>query len=180
LPVVDFEEHLKAGWAADFRWNILIRPRLEGLTDAEYLWAPAPGALTIRPAGDGEYTLDPVPGPEPTLGNIAWRMAHLSYALSSHPVAAVAFGPDWPAPDLARPAGTAGEGMDRLDRSWAHWLEAVAALPEGDFARPLGPAAGQYAQNLVVDILLHIYYETLQRGADLCLLRDLYYQLNRA
>ncbi|MHB8509846.1 MAG: DinB family protein [Candidatus Dormibacteria bacterium] len=89
--------------------------------------------------GYGTYTLDPVSGPEPTLGNIAWRMAHLSSALSSHPVAAVVFGPDWPAPDLARPAGTAAQGLDRLDRAWTHWLEAVAALPEGDFARPLGP-----------------------------------------
>jgi hypothetical protein len=146
----------------DFRWTALIRGRLEGLTDDEYLWEPAEGCLTVRSDGIGGFTLDPVKPSEPPLGNIAWRMAHLAFSLSAHPVAAVAFGPDWPAPQLAAPAATAGEAMARLDRP-----------------RRLGLAAGSYADKTVLDIILHIQAETLQRGADLCLLRDLYFRLHR-
>lgn len=38
----------------DFHWTYALRPRLEGLTDAEYLWEPAPGAWSIRPRGPAE------------------------------------------------------------------------------------------------------------------------------
>jgi hypothetical protein len=163
----------------DFRWNVLIRSRLEGLTDEEYLWEPAAGTLTVRPDSSGAFTLDPVTPPDVPLGNIAWRMAHLASCLAAHPVAAVAFGADWPAPRLGEPAGTAGEAIARLDLAYAHWHDAVAALEDTDLARTLGPAAGQYADSTVLDIILHVHAEALQRGADLCLLRDLYWHLHR-
>jgi hypothetical protein len=163
----------------DFRWTALIRGRLEGLTDHEYLWEPAEGCLTVRSDGIGGFTLDPVKPSEPPLGNIAWRMAHMAFSLSAHPVAAVAFGPDWPAPQLAAPAGTAGEAMARLDRAYAHWHGGVASLTDTDLARRLGVAASSYADKTVLDIILHVQAETLQRGADLCLLRDLYLRLHR-
>ena len=35
----------------DFHYRQLFRPRLEGLTDDEYLWEPAPAAWSIRPRG---------------------------------------------------------------------------------------------------------------------------------
>ena len=162
----------------DFRWTVLIRSRLEGLTDEEYLWEPAPGCLSIRPDGRGGFRLDPVRPPEPPLGNIAWRMAHLASTLATHPVAGVAFGPEWPAFQLAMPAGTAGEAMARLDGAFAHWHEASAALSDVDLGRRLGQGAGEYADNTVLDIVLHIQAEALQRGADLCLLRDLYWHLH--
>jgi hypothetical protein len=164
----------------EFRWGTLIRSRLEGLTDQEYLWEPAPGCLSVRPDGKGGYAPDPVTPPEPPLGNIAWRMAHLASSLSTHPVAAVAFGPGWPAPQLAIPAGTAAEAIARLDGAYAHWHSAVAALSEDDLGRRLGPGAGPYADKTVLDIVLHIQAEALQRGADLCMLRDLYLHLQRS
>jgi hypothetical protein len=160
-----------------FRWTALIRSRLEGITDAEYLWEPAPGCLTIRPGTDGGYVLDPVQSTDVPLGNIAWRMAHLASSLASHPVAAVAFGPDWPRPDIAAPAGTADEALARLDRAYAHWEAAVGRLSDLDLARKLGPAAGGYSETTVLDLVLHIQAEALQRGADLCLLRDLHWHL---
>ena len=164
----------------EFRWTELIRSRLEGLTDEEYLWEPAVGSLNVRPNGTGGFTLDPVTASEVPLGNIAWRMAHLAFSLSAHPVAAVAFGADWPTPERAEPAGTAGEAIARLDRAYAHWHDAVASLTDTDLARSLGPAAGRYSDNTVLDIVLHVQAEALQRGADLCLLRDLYWHLHRS
>lgn len=162
-----------------FRWTALIRSRLEGITDAEYLWEPATGCLTIRPKGEGGYVLDPVrPGDIP-LGNIAWRMAHLAFSLSSHPVAVVALGSDWPRPDLATPAGTAETALALLDRAYAHWEATVGRLSDLDLARHLGPAAGEYSNSAVLDLVLHVQAEALQRGADLCLLRDLYWHVHR-
>jgi len=72
----------------DFHYRYLVRPRLEGLTDEEYLWEPAPGSWSIRPrheatsshaAGAGELVMDyawPEPEPAP-LTTIAWRIAHV-------------------------------------------------------------------------------------------------------
>ena len=162
----------------DFRWTGLVRSRLDGMTDAEYLWEPAGGCLTLRPDGTGGYALDPVRPSEPPLGTMAWRMAHLAHCLSAHPVAAVAFGPAWPAPELAARMGTAGEAIDGLDRAYAHWHGAVESLIDADLDRRLGPAAGRYAETTVLDLVLHVHAEALQRGADLCLLRDLYWHLN--
>jgi hypothetical protein len=100
-------------------------------------------------------------------------MAHLASSLSNHPVAAVAFGGAWPKPELAAPAGTAADAINRLDRAYSHWHATVASMSDADLARRLGSAAGQYAESTVLDLILHIQAEALQRGADLCLLRDL-------
>jgi hypothetical protein len=163
----------------DFRWNTLIRGRLEGIDEDEYLWEPVPGGLSVHPDAAGGYRLDPVGPTEFPLGNIAWRMAHLASSLSNHPVAAVAFGAAWPKPELAAPARTAPDAINRLDRAYNHWHATVASLSDADLARRLGSAAGQYAESTVLDLFLHIQAEALQRGADLCLLRDLYWHLMR-
>ena len=163
----------------DFRWNALIRSRLEGIGDDEYLWEPVAGCLSVHPDAAGGYTLEPVGPTEFPLGNIAWRMAHLASSLSNHPVAAVAFGAAWPKPELAAPAGTAAVAVSRLDSAYSHWHATVASLSDADLARRLGSAAGQYAESSVLDLILHIHAEALQRGADLCLLRDLYWHLRR-
>lgn len=50
----------------DFQWISVLRPRFEGLTDDEYLWEPAPGCWSVRPAPGGRFTIDWV-RPEPQL-----------------------------------------------------------------------------------------------------------------
>jgi hypothetical protein len=164
----------------DFRWNALIRSRLEGISDDEYLWEPVAGGLSVHPDAAGVYTLDPVGRTEFPLGNIAWRMGHLASSLSNHPAAAVAFGGAWPKPKLAAPAGTAANAINRLDRAYSHWHATVASVSDADLASRLGSAAGHYAESTVLDLILHIHAEAFQRGADLCLLRDLYWHLNRS
>ena len=61
----------------DWHWNHHLRPRLDGLTDNEYLWEPVPGCWSLRPraearsamaAGAGDTVADfeypePVPAP---------------------------------------------------------------------------------------------------------------------
>jgi hypothetical protein len=58
-------------------WRHQLRPRLDGLTDDEYVWEPAPDCWTIRRRGTGsaplslglgEFTMDlgdPAPAQEP-------------------------------------------------------------------------------------------------------------------
>ena len=36
----------------DFHWEHSLRPRLEGLTDEEYLWEPVADSWSIRPRAD--------------------------------------------------------------------------------------------------------------------------------
>ncbi len=63
---------------SDQAWQ-RTRDRIEGLTDEEYLWEPAPGCWTIRPGPDGEWKADwPLPRPDPEpFTTIAWRLWHL-------------------------------------------------------------------------------------------------------
>ena len=64
----------------DFYWKVSLRPRLDGLTDDEYFWEPVPGCWSVRPAGDGSFSIDwawPAPDPPP-FTTIAWRLAHIA------------------------------------------------------------------------------------------------------
>jgi hypothetical protein len=57
-----------------------LRRRLEGLTDDEYLWEPAPGCWTVHRDRGGVWVVDyaePDPDPPP-LTTIGWRLAHLA------------------------------------------------------------------------------------------------------
>ena len=72
----------------EWHWTSQLRPRLDGLTDAEYLWEPVPGCWSVRPrgtssapvqGGSGETVIEftfpePVPAPVTT---IAWRLGHV-------------------------------------------------------------------------------------------------------
>ncbi|CAN5416837.1 hypothetical protein BH18ACT1_BH18ACT1_02660 [soil metagenome] len=40
-----------------FHWDHQVRPGLEGLTDEEYLWEPAPRAWSIRPRAEARTTI---------------------------------------------------------------------------------------------------------------------------
>src|ERR1043166_2415676 len=63
---------------SDEAWR-RIRSRVDGLTDEEYFWEPAPGCWSIRRRDDGTWTADwPLPRPEPEpFTTIAWRLWHL-------------------------------------------------------------------------------------------------------
>ena len=39
----------------DFHYRLHLRPRLEGMTDEEYLWEPVPGAWSIRPRAEATH-----------------------------------------------------------------------------------------------------------------------------
>jgi hypothetical protein len=168
----------------DFHYREQVRPRLEGLTDQEYLWEPVPGCWSIRPraeatsadaAGGGDLVLDyawPEPTPPPVT-TIAWRLGHvirgcLAFRTANH------FGGPPADYETWVYAATADEALAQLDTAYDAWVAGVESLGEDGLARPVGPAEGPFAESPYADLVLHINRELIHHGAEICLLRDLY------
>jgi DinB superfamily len=168
----------------DWHWREQLRPRLNGMTDAEYRWEPVPGAWNVRPRGTGtapvqvgagDFTIDfafpaPVPAPVTT---IAWRLGHIIVGVLGLRVAAHFGGPPF---DYAthRYPGDAATALAQLDEVYAGWIGGVRGLGEAGLARPCGPAEGGWAEASMAELILHINREMLHHGAEIALLRDLY------
>lgn len=170
----------------EYHWAEQLRPRLEGLTDEEYHFSPAPDVRTwdVRPrgtgsapvqAGEGAATIDfAFPEPEPApLTTIAWRMAHLVVGV---------FGARVHSHFKGRPSDymthtyalDAAGGLAQLDETHAAWITGVRGLDDEALARPVGPAEGPWAEKPMATLVLHIHREAIHHGAEMCLLRDLY------
>ena len=83
----------------------VIRARVEGLTDAEFWWEPAPDCWTIRRKPNGMWAADyEVPDPEPApLTTIGWRLVHVAECkLMYHEYAFGSGKLTWPEIDSAR------------------------------------------------------------------------------
>jgi hypothetical protein len=168
----------------DWHWREQLRPRLDGLTDAEYRWEPVPAAWNVRPRGTGtapirvgagEFTLDyalpqPVPPPVTT---IAWRLGHIIVGVLGMRVASHFGGPPFDY-DSHRYPGDAATALAQLDAAYAGWIAGVRGLGADALARPCGPAEGPYAESSMAELVLHINREMLHHGAEIALLRDLY------
>lgn len=159
----------------EFYWETSLRPRLDGLTDDEYLWEPAPGCWSVRPLGDGAATIDwayPEPSPAP-LTTIAWRICHiagpaLALRTSSH------FGDgDWSLDRTDWPT-TAAEGVAFLDRSYSAWRDAITTAGPARLTERTGAAEGAYADHPFATLVLHINRELMHHGGEIGLMRDLY------
>ncbi|MCV7386287.1 DinB family protein [Mycolicibacter longobardus] len=154
----------------DWHWQHLLRPRLDGLSDDEYLWEPVPDCWNVRPGRIDFAFPSPVPAPFTT---IAWRMTHITvgvFAMRNHHHFA---GPPadydtWP---YALDAATA---LHQLDDAYARWIAGVRGLDEPALARPIGPAEGPWADHTMAQLVLHIHREAIHHGAEIACLRDLY------
>lgn len=158
-----------------------LRTRFDGLTDAEYLWEPAPGCWTIREGNDGRWRADrplPPPAPEP-FTTIAWRLWHLIDMYGEDRA------PEWldvaPQGDpvgLDDPQGapppTAAEALALLDRAHDRWEAHLALATDERLGRKNGPVAGAYADRTRTSYVLHMLDEFIHHGAEIALLRDLW------
>ncbi|RAY14094.1 DinB family protein [Actinomadura craniellae] len=165
-------------------WTGRLRDRLDGLTDEEYFWEPAPGCWSARPrgtgtapvqAGSGALTIDfamPEPDPPP-FTTIAWRLGHVIVGvLATRNAAHFDRAPtDYQSFEYA-PTATAA--LAQLDAEYATWLAGVESLGEAGLARPCGEAEGPYAEHPLATLVLHINREMIHHLAEVCLLRDLY------
>jgi hypothetical protein len=158
------------------------RARLDGLSDAEYLWEPAPGSWTIRPRDHGRLAADwplPRPGMEP-FTTIAWRLWHLidMYGEDRAPrwLDVPAQGPPigFDDPDGGPPA-TAAHAVTLLERAHERWDAHLALADDERLGQPIGRVAGpEYAQRTRAAYVLHMLDEFIHHGSELALLRDLW------
>jgi DinB superfamily len=168
----------------DFHWNVLVRPKLEGLTDDEYFWEPVPGCWSVRPrgtgtapvqAGSGAMVIDfAMPQPEPSpFTTIAWRLGHVIVGVLAMRNAAH-FGRAPADYQSFEYATTADEALAQLDAEYATWQAGVESLGEAGLARPCGDAEGPYAERSLAALVLHINREVTHHLSEVSLLRDLF------
>lgn len=167
-----------------WHWQQQLRPRLNGLSDQEYFWEPAPDSWSVRPrgqsqapvqAGSGAFTIDfafPEPDPPPVT-TIAWRLGHLVVGVLGARVSSHFGGRPVDYQTFAY-AGTAAEALDQLDEMYDAWDRGVKSLGADGLARPCGPGEGPYANHTMAALVLHINREIVHHGAEIALLRDLY------
>lgn len=168
----------------DFHWTRQLRPRLDGLTDAEYFAEPVAGAWNVRPrgtstapvqAGSGDFTidfdvseLDPAP-----VTTIAWRLGHVIVGVLDGRNAAHFGGPACDYDSFAY-AGTATAALAQLDAAYDRWTTGVRALGDEGLTKECGPAEGPFADYPMATLVLHINREVIHHGAEIALLRDLW------
>ncbi len=168
-----------------FYWDVYFRPRLDGLTDDEYLWEPVEGMWTLRPQADGLFQVEqiiPEPSPSPVT-TIGWRLMHVAsnlYFRSSAffsgedvPSDVTMFDPRFQPPGVP---GTANEGIAFLDEVFDRWMTNLAGLDAEGWAKPLGALGGAYfASEPMAALAIHINREVMHHGGEVLLLRDLYH-----
>jgi hypothetical protein len=170
----------------EFYWDVILWPRLDGLTDDEYLWEPVDGCWSVRPDDNGQWQLDgpwsdPGRDPEPVT-TIAWRMMHLASGCFGSR-ASTYFG-DGSVPDDAdmfdlrhlptEYPGTASDGLAFLDRFYRQWHDGIASLDDDALIAKLGPKGAEYADDTMAGLIVHLNREAMHHGGEIGVMRDLY------
>lgn len=152
--------HEQLSW----RWGEQVRPRLEGLTEDELHWHPAPGCWDLREGHlDGGW---PTPTPAP-LTTIAWRLGHLGLLLSHR--ASAHFG------DRSYVDVVPTDVLGFVDDAYAAWARGIVSAEDARFARPhQGPPGSSDQRYPFWAVVLHVNSEVIHHGAEVALLRDLY------
>jgi hypothetical protein len=164
-------------------WVHQLRPRLDGLTDEEYLWEPVADCWSVRPRtqvpeavahGSGAYAWEygPTAGREP-LTTIAWRIGHLAEGLAA--TAGTYFGGPSVDLDSYDYAGTATTALAQIDDEYAGFVAGVRAVGDVGLSEPQGDRSPPaYAQAPVARVVMYTAVEVFHHGAEACLLRDLF------
>ena len=157
----------------DFYWD-QWRPHLDGLTDEEYFWEPAPGCWSVRPTDRGhEFDFAfPEPTPPP-FTTIAWRLCHiadhvLAMRVSNH------FGDGSYRIDHTHYPAGATVALKHLDHQHRQWRDCIGGMDAEAWSRPVGAAEGPFADRPYLALVLHLNRELIHHGAEVSLLRDLY------
>jgi hypothetical protein len=158
------------------------RARIDGLTDDEYFWEPAPGCWTIRPRDDGTWIADwPMPRPDlEPFTTIAWRLWHLIDMYGEDrapkwldlPPQGAPIGLDDPE---GEPPATAEDAIALLERAHARWDAHLHLVDDDRLSQSIGPLAGpMLGDETRAAYVLHMLDEFIHHGAEIALLRDLW------
>lgn len=168
----------------EFYWDYYFFPKLNGMTDEEYLWEPVPGCWSLKPDANGLLQIErsyPEPDPSPVT-TIAWRLMHI--ASNMHMRASTFFG-DGSVPDDVSmfdprhfPAsfpGAAQAGIEFMQSQYRWWMDGLRSLDDAGFAQPLGVKGDrQFANDPMAGLAIHVNREAMHHGGEILLLRDLY------
>jgi hypothetical protein len=128
-----------------------LRGRLEGVTDEELAWTPAPGVT-----------------------GLASRLQHIAALLTDERNARwLGLGGLTGGVPPEEPR-TAAEALARLDEAFRCWSEVLDAVPESSLDVLVGPVGGPYAESTRRAFLLHVLDELIHHGAEVGLVRDLW------
>ena len=126
----------------EFHWTIQLRPRLDGLTDDEYFWAPVPNCWTVHPDGGIDFDY-PAPnrhrsprsrGGWRTSSSACWPCATTRTSAARPPTIRAGRTPPTRRPRCAQ-----------LDERTKNGSAGVRGLDDDELQRPCGPAEGPYA-----------------------------------
>lgn len=150
--------------------------RLDGLTDAEYLWEPVASCMTLRPDADGVFRADPRPprGTNPApFTTIGWRVWHVGAdCLRGY---GRFFTGEAPAGDRHVWPGTAKEGVELLAEEWERFRGHVESLGDDRLVQPMGDElGGDFGHESYLLLALHALDEAAHHCAELGVIRDLY------
>ena len=123
-----------------------------------------------RPAG---HRLDCRACPRPCPG--AWRLGHLG-GIAVGGFASRRFGHGTLTTGQLSFPSQAAAVPGFLDEHYRTWRSGLAGLSSAQWAAPLGPSWGPYAEDNTIDLALHVLDEVIHHGAEVGLLRDLYSQ----
>lgn len=151
--------------------------RIDGLTDEEYWWEPAPDAWSLA-EHNGKLAMQwgiIFDEPQPVT-TIAWRFTHISDMLcEDRPARWLAVPPepeDYFADGAPRDASSA---RDLFERSFARWKRYLTAADADRLFEPLGAEArGDWTKEPRAKGVLHILDEVIHHGAEIGTLRDIY------
>lgn len=155
----------------DEAWETL-RGRLEGLTDDEFFWEPAPGCWTVHLTEEGRWIVDyadPAPEPPP-LTTIAWRLVHVAVCKVMYHEYAFGLGKlTW---DELNIPHTAADAIAWLEEGHARLREALVGLTDPDLEEMRLTNWGD--QWPTWRIFWTMIFHDLHHGAEIGCLRDLY------
>jgi uncharacterized damage-inducible protein DinB len=155
-------------------WITRLRTRLEGLTDEEFFWEPAPDCWTLREDGSGwrpDFGL--VFTEEAPVTTIGWRLWHIIDMLKEDRCALLlGLEPEASAAETWVPA-SANEALDMLDRAYAAWRRYLEATDEAQLDAPI-PRSFNDIESTRLTFVLHMLDEYVHHGAEVALLRDLW------
>lgn len=155
-------------------WLYWSWPRIESVTDDEYLWEPVDACWSIRPGPAGGFVMDRDQSQphSPALTTIAWRLCHIGSCLANRN--AKLFGaPPWDDRSHQYP-GNAAEAVAWVTNELDNWQAGVRALTDERLLGLVGPGGRSDADRSVAWLVMHIHREVIHHGAEICLLRDLY------
>jgi hypothetical protein len=166
----------------EFSWMVL-RDRLDALTDDEYGWEPAPGALSVRRRseagtsrvlGTGDWVAEWPDGAD-SQGprTIAWLIAHLTEAFFER--WEWTFGSrERRREDLDLP-GVRGGAVAELTRWVNAWRGGIVALPPAEvMSVGLSTASDIDAAAPFGHLVLHMNRELIHHGSEILALQDLH------